>query len=76
MALGVNGVTTNFLYDPLNELVAAQLGSLNSTSAYDTIGNRLTQTSPLGTTAYTYDADDRLLSAGSSSFVYDANGVE
>ena len=73
-ALSANGVTTNFSYDQLNELVAAQLGSLKSTWAYDTVGNRLTQTSPLGSIAYTYDADDRLLSAGSSSFVYDANG--
>jgi RHS repeat-associated protein len=31
-------------------------------------------TSSAGTTAYTYDADDRLLAAGTSSYTYDGNG--
>ena len=41
---------------------------------YDKVGNRLTEQRPAGTTAYTYDARDRLLSAGSTSFAYDQNG--
>jgi RHS repeat-associated protein len=41
---------------------------------YDRVGNRLTEQRPTGTTAYVYDARDRLLSAGSTMFGYDANG--
>jgi RHS repeat-associated protein len=73
-ALSVNGLTTNYAYDTLNELLSAQLGFLKSTWTYDAVGNRLRQTSPLGTIAYTYDADDRLLTAGTSTFTYDADG--
>jgi RHS repeat-associated protein len=44
------------------------------TYAYDSVGNRLTKTNNSGTIAYSYDANDRLLSAGGSTFTYDANG--
>jgi RHS repeat-associated protein len=73
-ALSVDGLKTNFSYDALNELLSAQLGPLKSTWTYDAVGNRLKQISPLGTIAYTYDAGDRLLAAGTATFTYDANG--
>ena len=38
------------------------------------MGNRTQQTAPSGTTAYTYDNNNRLLTAGSTSYAYDANG--
>jgi RHS repeat-associated protein len=42
---------------------------------YDAIGNRSSKTDPNGTTtAYSYDANARLLSAGAASCGYDANG--
>jgi RHS repeat-associated protein len=41
---------------------------------YDKVGNRLSEQQPTGTTSYTYDARDRLLSAGATSFSHDANG--
>jgi RHS repeat-associated protein len=74
LALSVNGLTTQFGYDALDELASAQLGPLKSTWTYDVVGNRTKQTSPLGTVIYTYDAADRLLAANGSSFTYDADG--
>jgi RHS repeat-associated protein len=42
------------------------------------VGNRLTQTAPSGTTTYTYDGNNRLLTAvggsGTTNYGYDANG--
>ena len=57
----MDGVATAFGYDALNQLASVQLGPLKGTWTYDAVGNRLKQTSPLGTVAYTYDAGDRLL---------------
>jgi RHS repeat-associated protein len=70
----VNGVSTAFGYDALNELTGAGLGPLQAAWTYDAVGNRLTQTSPLGTVSYTYDGADRLLTAGLAKFAYDNNG--
>ena len=42
--------------------------------AYDSVGNRTGLTSSVGTTAYAYDDDDRLLTAGAITFGYDGNG--
>ncbi len=74
ISLSVNGVKTTFAYDTLNELLSAQLGPLKSAWTYDSVGNRTKETSPLGTTQYTYDRADRLLSAGATAFTYDRNG--
>ena len=38
------------------------------------MGNRLIQTAPSGTTNYTYNANNRLTSAGGVNYTYDANG--
>lgn len=73
-SLNADGVPTTFGYDPLNELVSAQLGPLKTTWTYDQAGNRLKQVAPTGTTAYTYDADDRLLTAGATTYAFDHNG--
>jgi RHS repeat-associated protein len=43
-----------------------------STYAYDQNSNRLT--GPVGAIAYTYDAQDRLLTAGGTTYTYTANG--
>ena len=86
------GRIKNFLYDPINELTGIQdeqptTFSATTTSAaaqlttftYDAAGNRITKSAPDGSIAYSYDAADRLLSAGSISFGnisfgYDNNG--
>jgi RHS repeat-associated protein len=45
-----------------------------STYTYDSNGNRLSYTSSGGTVNGTYDAQDRLLTYGSTSYTYTANG--
>jgi len=41
---------------------------------YDAVGNRLSLVSPAGTTNYSYNNGDEMLTAGTSSFAYDGNG--
>ena len=74
-----NGRTVDYAYDAALRLTGEQiadpvLGTETLTYAYDAVGNRLSATDASGTTAYAYDANDRLLSAGGVSFTYDANG--
>jgi RHS repeat-associated protein len=75
--------TQTYTYDANDRItgVCLQAGTCPGASdpfirwTYDKVGNRLTEQRPNGvTTAYTYDARDRLLSAGSTSFAYDQNG--
>ncbi|HVG08307.1 MAG TPA: fibronectin type III domain-containing protein [Thermoanaerobaculia bacterium] len=73
------GRTVDYTYDDLYRLVAEQisdptLGNEVLSYTYDAVGNRLTQTDSGGTLTYTYDGNDRLLSAGADVFTYDANG--
>jgi RHS repeat-associated protein len=75
-ALSMNGITTLFGYDAINELASAQQGTLTSTWTYDAVGNRTKQVLPTGTTNYVYDSADRLLQAGTRLFTYDQNGNE
>ncbi len=69
-----NGIGSTFAYNTLNELASATRGGATSSWTYDNAGNRLQEVAPTGTTAYTYDANDRMLTAGNLSFSYDANG--
>jgi RHS repeat-associated protein len=74
-ALSVNGLTTTFGYDGVNELVSAQLGVLKTVWTYDQVGNHVEELLPLGGgIAYAYDDADRLLTAGVITFTYYANG--
>jgi RHS repeat-associated protein len=66
-------------YDLVSRLTEVKLNGLPlATYAYDPNGNRLSKTSPSGTTAYIYDAQDRLLTLdfgpGTLHFAYTANG--
>ena len=57
--------------------VGGQLGlraKLASAWRYDANSNRLSTTRPAGTTTYTYDAQDRLLTANGTTYTYTANG--
>jgi uncharacterized protein RhaS with RHS repeats len=38
------------------------------------VGNRLQQVGPQGVVSYSYDAADQLVSAGGTTFSYDAHG--
>jgi RHS repeat-associated protein len=70
-----NGIATNYTYNPLNELLSSATGSAKTSWTYDAAANRTKQTTPQGVvTEYTYDAADRMLTAGSTTFTYDKNG--
>lgn len=79
---GTSPISKTFTYDNLDRLagVCFQASSCPGTSdpfirwTYDGVGNRLSEERPTGTTAYTYDNMDRLLTAGSTSYTYDRNG--
>jgi RHS repeat-associated protein len=70
-----NGVTT-YTYDSLYRLTeVAYPDGEQVTYIYDPMGNRTAMTSTVsGVVTYTYDAADRLLTAGSDIFGWDANG--
>src|SRR5262249_22192027 len=73
------GRRVDYAYDALYRLVSESVtdplgGSATFAYAYDPAGNRLTLTSATGTLHYTYDANDRLLSAGPTTYSYDLNG--
>ncbi|HEX8204348.1 MAG TPA: RHS repeat-associated core domain-containing protein, partial [Isosphaeraceae bacterium] len=67
--------TFGYTYDASGRLSQVRRdGVLESTYTYDSNGNRLTHTGPSGTVAGTYDAQDRLLTYGTTSYTYTANG--
>jgi len=73
--------STFYSYDRLYELIGVGSGDDHSDQdgaitryTYDAVGNRLSLTRPGMKVNYSYDAADRLLSAGSATFNYDANG--
>jgi len=69
------GNITSYGYDDLYRLISWANPSGHGTNyTYDGVGNRLSVAAPNGTTSYTYDAADEMLTAGSASFAYDGNG--
>ena len=75
-----NGDYTDYTYDDVYQLLsevkkdASDSELSNCAYTYDKLGNRLTMTLDEDTTNYTYDANNRLLTAGTLRFEYDANG--
>jgi RHS repeat-associated protein len=66
------GVTTNYGYDAIYELLSAVQGSTTKESyTYDPVGNRL---SSLGVSPYTNNSSNELTSTPSASYGYDNNG--
>ncbi len=64
-----------FVYDSVGRLAADSVnGAIFHVFTYDSNDNRLTFTSSNGTVNYSYDDQDRLLSAGSTTYSYGANG--
>src|SRR5262249_52803150 len=49
-------------------------GAMSAHYDYDANGNRIAITTPVGTINATYDAQDRLLTQGSVSYIYGPNG--
>ncbi len=80
---GATSETDTYTYDSLDRLtsVCFQTSCPGQTDpyirwTYDTVGNRLTETRPSGTTNYTYNAADQLTQTGPTAYGYDANGNE
>jgi RHS repeat-associated protein len=78
---GATSETATYSYDANDRLtgVCYQMSCPNSNDpyirwTYDTVGNRLTETRPSGTTTYTYNDADELTAAGSTNYSYDQNG--
>jgi RHS repeat-associated protein len=68
----LNGVTSNYGYDPLYELTqVTQGGSTTESYSYDAVGNRLSSS---GVPTYNYNSSNELTSDSSGSYTYDANG--
>ena len=72
--------TTTYGYDSQHRLTEACYATACAGASdyirwtYDGVGNRLTESRPVGGTTYTYNAADQLIQAGSTNFSYDANG--
>jgi RHS repeat-associated protein len=68
----LNGVTSNYTYDPLYQLTQVTLGGSTTESySYDLVGNRLSSS---GVPTYSYNSSNELTSNSSGSYTYDANG--
>jgi len=65
-------------YDALSRLIRvdvnAAMGSLTEAYIYDAVGNQTSRTLNGGTIDLTYDANDRLIQEGTTTFTYDDNG--
>ncbi len=72
---GANETIINYAYDPLYRLTEANYSNGDYYHyTYDSVGNRLTQETGLGTTTYTYDIANRLTSVNSVTYTWDNNG--
>jgi RHS repeat-associated protein len=73
----IGGKTNSYTYtyDAAGRLTGVKKnGVVLSTYTYDSNSNRRTATIPSGSASGTYDAQDRLLTYGTTSFTYTANG--
>lgn len=65
----------SYTYDPLYRLNQAAYSSGECFQyAYDKVGNRVTMTTTVGTTAYQYDNANRLTNANGQTYTWDDNG--
>jgi RHS repeat-associated protein len=70
----VGGVTTTYTYDLAGQLASESRPGYSCSYSYDANGNRLTKTLNGVTETYTCDDGDKMLTAGSKSYGYDAAG--
>jgi RHS repeat-associated protein len=67
--------TYTFTYDPLYRLAGAAYSTGEFFEyTYDAVGNRLSETTHLGTTTYHYDDANRLTSVDGVTYTWDENG--
>lgn len=68
----LNGVTDNYTYDAIYQLLqVTEGGSTTESYSYDAVGNRL---SSLGMSPYQYNSSNELTSTPGGAYTYDANG--
>jgi RHS repeat-associated protein len=72
MADSVAGITT-YSYDAMDRLTTETLAGQVTQYTYDKNGNTVSCVSPTGTTFYTWDFDNRLISADTNSIVDETN---
>ncbi|MFZ4508840.1 MAG: RHS repeat-associated core domain-containing protein [Fimbriimonas sp.] len=74
----VDGVTTTYGYDNIDQLTSESRTGYVCSYTYDSNGNRLTKTLNGVTETYSYDVGDKLLSrsglSGTFNYTYDSNG--
>ncbi len=73
----LDGSVENYVYDNLDRLVSETRTGSSPRSVsyqYDLVGNRTQIDDGSGAQSYTYGVNDQLLSAGTTTFTYDANG--
>jgi RHS repeat-associated protein len=73
----IGGATNSYAYtyDAAGRLTGVKKNGASTASyTYDSNSNRLSVTTPSGTTNGSYDAQDRLLTYGNASYAYSANG--
>jgi RHS repeat-associated protein len=73
----IGGVTDTYVYsyDAAGRLAQVTKNAVvTATYAYDLNGNRLSVTTPGGTTTGTYDDQDRMTTYGTATYAYTANG--
>jgi RHS repeat-associated protein len=72
---GAVSVTIDYIYDPLQRLVAADYSTGEFFHySYDAVGNRLTQDTLAGTNIYAYDIANRLVAVDAVPYTWDDNG--
>src|SRR5437870_11734829 len=64
----------SYAYDSLDRLTSTTGPWGTISYAHDQVGNRLKMAQGATTTTYTYGQFNRILSAGSTTYTYDANG--
>ncbi len=72
-----DGSVVDYVYDDNYRLVSevrTGTGAYSYSYSYDLVGNRLEAVRDGVSEAYTYDDNDRMLTAGSKTYQYDANG--
>jgi RHS repeat-associated protein len=68
----LNGITSNYGYDAIYELLqVTQGGGTTESYSYDAVGNRLSSS---GVPTYSYNPSNELTSTSNGSYTYDANG--
>ena len=68
-------MTIDYSYDPLQRLVAADYSTGEFFHySYDSVGNRLTQDTQVGTNTYDYDIANPLIEVDGVEYTWDDNG--